>query len=149
MMRVLLLSVLVLFSCNSTKDKTQQNKPFEILLQSATGGKTTQDFVVVTDAEALNTLYASINQYEEKNYQIPKIDFDSSMIIALFMGEKSSGGYEIIVDSIIETQDKVVVNYKITEPEATEGVIMAITQPYCIIETSKSSKEIEFVRIDH
>jgi len=64
------------------------------------------------------------------------INFDERMVIAVFMGEKNTGGYSIMIDNIVE---------KDTYPGIGCAVIQVLTQPYYIVELPKSDKEIKFV----
>ena len=147
-MRFIILSAFILFSCGSANEQGNDNIPFDILLQRSIGGKTTQDIVIINDNNALRDVYALVNRYQSPGFDLPEIDFSKYMAIAFFMGEKSTGGYQIIVDSIVGTKDQVVVYYKEIGPKLGEMVTMAFTQPYSIIKMARTSKEITFMLKD-
>ena len=109
---------------------------------------TTSDQVIVTDENALSKLFSEINTNQEPGYTVPNVDFGSDLIIALFMGEKTTGGFSIHVENIIETSSNIEIVYKEKGPKPTDMVTMAITHPYCIIKIKKPNKEIKFLKTE-
>lgn len=100
---------------------------------------------------------------EEKNYAImererlsdlwikmgytriaPFIDFNNNMIIAVFQGEKTTGGYSIEINKIIETKNTIEVSVMKTSPGRGCIVTKQITSPYHIVQLPISGKEVKF-----
>lgn len=149
MIRFLVASIFLFSSCSSTnnnksKAKTQDTITFEILAQNSNGGKTDLEFVVINDKKALNEIYQLIGEGRFPKLKTPSINFEQETVIALFLGEKTSGGYSISVKQILSLDDKINVTYKITAPKRGEMVTAVMTQPYCIIKMSKTLKEVVF-----
>ena len=150
MKKILLIPFAVLlFSCNSTKKtveesnnnssevkKTSTTNLYEVLTQSAYQGKEDKSYEVIKDKTSLQNLYALVNDTE-----VPKVDFSKSRIVALFLGQRNSGGYEIKVKNVEEKAGKIVVTVEETKPEGM--ATMAITNPYTIVKIN-STKEIIF-----
>jgi len=150
MKKILLIPfAIMLFSCNSTKKtveesnnnssevkKTSTMNLYEVLTQSAYQGKEEKSYEVIKDKTSLQNLYALVNDTE-----VPKVDFSKSRIVALFLGQRNSGGYEIKVKHVEEKAGKIVVTVEETKPE--EMATMAITNPYTIVKIN-STKEIIF-----
>jgi hypothetical protein len=65
------------------------------------------------------------------------------MIIAVFQGEKPTGGYEIDIIKIVEA-DSLTVFANETLPQQGCPVIFAITRPYHIVKIAKTDKEAMF-----
>jgi hypothetical protein len=76
--------------------------------------------------------------------ELPTIDFSSSTIIAVFMGEFNTGGYSIEIKEIREYQDRIVVKVEKTYPPPGSPVTQAFTQPYHIVKTKKILKSVIF-----
>jgi hypothetical protein len=57
------------------------------------------------------------------------------------MGEKTTGGYKINVESVVETEKNIIVTIKEVTPEPGKMVTQEITTPYTIVKI-KSKKEI-------
>ncbi len=65
--------------------------------------------------------------------EVPEIDFNAHMIIAVFMGQRSSGGYAVTIDSVTEKENHVEVRYTTRSPGPGDMVTMALTSPYHIV----------------
>ena len=74
----------------------------------------------------------------------PNINFDEKKVIAVFMGERSTGGYSINITRIIEKEDYIEVFIRETSPPPEAFVIMVITHPYHIVKVGRIDKEIKF-----
>ncbi len=75
------------------------------------------------------------------------VDFDQSMVIAVFMGQRATGGYAIEIKRIVDRNDQVVVYYETTEPSEDDMLAQVITSPYHIVKIDLSGKEIIFEKM--
>jgi hypothetical protein len=57
------------------------------------------------------------------------------------MGEKTTAGYQISVESAVETDKSIILTIKETVPEPHAMVSQVFTHPYCIVRIN-SKKEI-------
>lgn len=73
------------------------------------------------------------------------INFNESMVIAVFHGQASTGGYDIKINKIIEQNNRILVYITETSPGKNCIVTQALTQSYHIIQLKPSNKQIEFV----
>jgi hypothetical protein len=79
---------------------------------------------------------------------LPAVDFDKEMVVAVFSGEKRSGGYGIEVARIIEEvsakrQLRVIVHE--TNPPPRAITIQALTQPYHMVRIKRLDFVVDFV----
>lgn len=132
------LLVLVISSCSSKKQIISFT---EVMKGGHSNIEVAQSFVI-KDQASLNNVFASINQTREPKLSIPSIDFESEMLIALFMGMKNSGGYSVKIDSIISKPKELVVFVKETKPKGRTTMVM--TQPYYIAKIKKTNKTVVF-----
>jgi len=126
-------SLLTLFlSCAS------KSKPifYQVLSQGDYNGKKTQSYQVIDNHQELNKLYKQI-----KDDLVPNVDFARSRIIALYLGEKNTGGYSIGIENIRKENGKIIVKIKKTYPQG--AVTLAFTQPYLIAKIN-TTRKIEF-----
>lgn len=72
-------------------------------------------------------------------------DFEKYTYIAIFMGEKPTGGYIITVREIVLEGGKAKVHVEFNEPSETCFVTQQITRPFLVIRTEKINEQIEFV----
>ena len=131
---VVLFSVVMLFSCSSTK--STKDVSFQVLTDSGYRGKQTESYEVIDNHQDLKKLYDTV-----KDDLIPNVDFAKSRVVALFLGEKNTGGYTIGIESVRQEKGKVIVKVKKTYPEGM--VTMALTQPYVIAKID-TVRKIEF-----
>jgi len=152
MIRFVAACFFLFISCSSginkkSKSMTQEVIPFEIIAQDGFGGMTDSIFIAIKDENSLNEIYNLIGKGRMPELEAPAIDFEKETVIALFLGEKTSGGYSITVKQIENINDKVNVVYKVTSPKPGDMVTSVMTQPYCIIKMAKTSKELVFESI--
>jgi hypothetical protein len=131
---LMLLSVVFVMACSSTKDA--KTITYDVLTDSAYGGKKKQSFEVIDNHDDLRKLYKAVG-----DDLVPNIDFAKYRIVALFMGEKTSGGYTIGIENIRQEKGKVIIKIKKTYPDGM--ATMALSQPYMIAQV-KTTKKIEF-----
>lgn len=75
---------------------------------------------------------------------LPHVDFGADMVVAVFSGERASGGFAIQVERIKESGGRLIVY--VSETGAAPGSIntMAITQPYHIVKLARSNATVVF-----
>jgi hypothetical protein len=142
---VLLIFLIVFpaFSCgtDSSEAKDVHKEPgFTSILKGFDSSLTTKEQYVIKNEEGFKKLWQDINAVIE----LPEVDFSKEMVIAVFMGEKPTGGYGIEVTSVYEYRDKITVNVKEKEPGPDEIVTQALTYPYHIVTTKSIDKEVVF-----
>ncbi|WP_457591899.1 protease complex subunit PrcB family protein [Geoglobus sp.] len=72
-------------------------------------------------------------------------DFNTTMAIAVFMGEQKTGGYEINIDRIVREDGKLVVYVDHYVPSDTCFVTQVITSPFQVVTLEKFDGKVEFV----
>jgi hypothetical protein len=135
---VLFVLTLILVSCGaSSSKKSGASSLYEVLTQQADGGASIRFFEILTEEKEISMLQ---NDEKLKN-KIKPSDIQTSNFIVLNMGEKTSGGYKIAVESAIETDKNIIITIKETLPESGSMNTQEITTPYCVVKIN-SKKEI-------
>lgn len=129
-----LFSVLVLFSCGSSK--TSKEVTYQALIDSSHNGKQKESYEVIDNHIELSKTYKLI-----KDELVPNIDFAKARVVVLYMGQKNTGGYSIGIEEVREESNKVIVKIKKTYPEGMAS--MVITEPFFIAKIN-TTKKIEF-----
>lgn len=132
---------------NNENINKSQETAFEVILESVTDGKKEKSLEIIDDNCKLEAIYSLINLTIEPKHQLPKIDFDNQIVVALFLGEKNSGGYHIVPVEVVNIDNKTIVNYKEVTPGPRDMVTMSLTQPFCLIKILNPKKEIEFNKL--
>ncbi len=120
--------------------------PFEEIEQGFYCGLRTRVNYVITDNDTWNTLWMNVNNISTGYPDLPFVNFTSEVVIAVFLGEFSTGGYVAEITGIFKLRDKVTVNIREQHPGEGCGVTMALTQPYHIVKVlGDLYQPIEFV----
>lgn len=129
---------LTALSCGVSAPKLTNNKPlYEVLTQQSNGGANIRFFEILSEPNEIKMLQ---NDENLKN-KISPTDIQNSNFVILNMGEKATGGYSISVDSVVETDNNIIITVKDTNPKSGAMVSQVITYPFCVVKVN-SKKEI-------
>ena len=143
-MKGLLFISLIILSCGSSQNTSQEEMAFNILAQHEVGGYTEASEDVITNALDFKTLCSNLELSEDS---IPTINFENQTVAGIFLGEKPTGGYTILVKNITSLEGTLQVVYTIKEPQPTDFVTMVMTQPYCVISfDNPENKSVTFIK---
>lgn len=117
---------------------------FETIAKGYYSGHREQANLVINDEEEWNEIWMTINSNTFPVQPAPEIDFSKYTVIAVFMGEFSTGGYGIEVEKVMGDGDDIGIYVEKTYPDADSPVTMAFTQPYHIIKIEKTGKRVVF-----
>ena len=139
---ILLAGVSVYFK--SPEVGTPGGVSFETVKLEFYGGiQTPKEEVVKTEAEWV-TLWNQMSANVTPKPKVPEINFSKKMVIGVFMGTRSTGGYRTEITKITESADRLTVHVKETSPGQNCAVTMAITNPYHVVSTANSVKQVDF-----
>jgi hypothetical protein len=141
MKKVILLFILAtIASCStSVANFDAPNMLYEVLIQQENGGSSIRFFEILSESNEIAMLQ---NDKNLKN-KISTTDIQNANFIILNMGEKSSGGYKIGIETVVETATNIIVTVKETIPEQGSMVTQALTNPFCVVQIN-SKKAILF-----
>jgi len=106
---------------------------YQILKQAANGGREAKSNEIITSQQQLDALYKELALGPA-----PTVDFTSMNVIALFLGQKNTGGYSVDIASVIVDDNTAKVKLQETRPDGM--ATMALTQPYCIAAITKTAE---------
>ena len=135
---VLLVSVFMV-SCSSHKGQSKSEHPlYEVLLESDQDGAEFQFYEILSEAKEIKMLLSD----PDLRNKIDEDDIKTSNYLILNMGEKSSGGYSIGIDTVIEEADKIIIKVKEIKPAEGSMTTSVMTYPYSVVKIN-SKKKIE------
>ena len=140
MKKLVLLGLLVFITgCGSQATNVVQNGKevnFEQLKKDAFGGREEKSNVIIKSEEELKSLYT-----EMQWNKMPNINFNKWNVVALFMGQMSSGGHGINVKTVtVEEQTATVHTFETTPDGGLAPAVM--TAPYCVVVIPKTENVI-------
>ena len=100
--------------------------------------------VIETESE-WKEVWDKVVAFQIPKPELPNVDFETHMIIAVFMGEQRTGGYSINITRIIKEEEGIVVEVEEKHPHPDSLVTMTLTQPYHIVIIEKSHLPVRFI----
>jgi len=120
--------------------------PFVTVAQGHSSGIRTRQFVAITTEAEWAALWRR-HRSATSSAEAPAIDFHHGMLVAVFAGEKRTGGYGIEITHIEadEPGQHLQVFVRETSPPAQGIVTQALTQPYHMVQLTKADWPVVFL----
>lgn len=130
----------VLASCSSASIKTTDaNKLYEVLTQQSNGGASIRFFEILSEPSEIKMLQND----NTLKHKVSALDVQNANFVILNMGEKTTGGYSIGIENVVETDSNIIIIVKETNPDPGSMVTQAFTMPFCVVKIN-SKKPIIF-----
>jgi PrcB C-terminal len=84
--------------------------------------------LVIRDKDAWASFWSQLGVGDR-----PEVDFNRNVVVAVAMGQRSSGGYDIAVKGVSEVAGELTVDVVETSPEPTCATTQALTQPVDVV----------------
>jgi len=139
-------SILFLFAaCNGSDTKKGDiNVPFDSLTHRYYSSINDKRFVLLNSEAEYRKLWDEFYSELDQLPMMPEVDFSKYSVIAVFMGVKNTGGFDIKINNITSSGGKLIVNVTETSPGINCIVTDAITKPCDFVRIGKTDKEAEF-----
>lgn len=95
---------------------------------------------VIRDADALARVWSEAGERGDT----PTVDFEASMVVAVFMGERRTGGHRVRVESVRQSGEQLIVSVNMEAPGPNCMTTQALTQPYQIVRLPRLEGEVAF-----
>ena len=99
------------------------------LAKRANSGITARERLVIRDASEWPAMWSRIHGAESPQPDVVQPDFTKDMAVVAAMGEKSSGGFDIVIDSVTQHERGSIVYVTERSPGANCMATAALTQP--------------------
>ncbi len=136
--------ILLFLSCFIFKENSGVELKFETFEKGFYSGVKKRGEFVIKNREDFSELWRSLKSIFIPFPEPTFIDFEKFMLICVFMGERSTGGFNIEIERIIERGREILVYVKEESPGRNCVVTMAFTQPYHIVKLEKKDKKVKF-----
>jgi len=143
-MRGYFILFLLFSNCFIFKKHGERELKFETFKKGFYSGIREKGEFIIKNKEDFLKLWKNLSANFIPPPEPPEINFEKFMLIAVFMGNKSTGGFNIQIERIIEKNEEISVYVKEESPGKNCIVTMAFTQPYHIVKLEKKNKKIKF-----
>ena len=103
--------------------------------------------MVIEDEVHLTQTYRQIHANATSPPSLPKVNFETDLVLAAFMGQRPSTGYAISFATAVRIEGQVA-QVRVIEKEPPPGAMLAsvITSPYCLARLARGGFEaVQFV----
>ena len=147
----LLLALTLAVGCGPAKagPAASSTEPVAIqtLAQGSRCGVTRPAHQVIQDPQAWAQVWAQVKGNQLNPPLPPEVDFSRSMVLAVFMGRRSSGGHQIQVSGVNIQGETWLVEVTETSPGPGCLTTQAITQPFHLALAPAHAGPVRFVTI--
>src|SRR5262244_523922 len=142
-MRCVASFLLLLASC--TACAAAAAVPFSTLAKGLASGVGQPTQIVVRSQNDWAELWSRHMRAQSAPPPLPSVDFSRDMVVALFMGERPTGGYAIEVTRIERTAQGLSVHYRTSRPAPSATQMQALTQPFHLVTVPRVDDPVTFV----
>jgi phosphopantothenoylcysteine synthetase/decarboxylase len=135
-----------------TQTQTQTQPEIEVLVTNETIQQGTYSGIkeplaqVITNQQDWEALWKRHTSVLVPQPPAAKINFDSEAVVAIYAGEKRTGGYRIVLKNVASEQADLVVTYQLTEPPANSFTLQVLSQPFLLLKVQKPPGTIRLVK---
>lgn len=138
------MAALLLAGCTVRPAGADPAVPFQVLSRGVQSGVAHRQFIVIRDAAAFANWWQRATARQLPAPPQPVVDFSRSMVLAVFLGQRRSGGYRIEVADIGRDAKGLTVHVRTLAPGAGCMTTQALTQPYEMVETAATPAPVRF-----
>ena len=118
--------------------------PMTTVAEGQNSGITEPKQAIVRTAAEWNALWKS----HAGSQMPPAIDFKKEMVLAVFLGERPTGGFRVQIVDAQRDGNALVVRYAERRPGADSIVTQALTSPFYIVRVPRHEGAVRFERSD-
>ncbi|MCP4191680.1 MAG: protease complex subunit PrcB family protein [Planctomycetaceae bacterium] len=100
---------------------------------------------VIDNLKAWQKVWNEVHKTVNPQPKLPPVDFTKQIVLAVFMGQQNTGGYQIEITGVKQTDKAVVVSVRTTSPPPDSFTTQALTQPYDLLVVKNPTKPVKFV----
>lgn len=101
--------------------------------------------LVIRDATAWEAFWGKVVANVSPAPSTPSIDFTRQMVLAAAMGQRSSGGYSIVIDSVFTSGGTLYAVVRSVSPGPNCGVAAVMTAPVVAVRLDRADGPVRFV----
>ncbi|MGV7105104.1 protease complex subunit PrcB family protein [Flavobacterium sp. U410] len=139
---VLILTLIGLVSCNSTK-QFEEGEDYTYIIKNHPGGYEKASVAVIDNYNDLINEVDKLKVSDEINEALLNIDLEQNNVLLMHLGQRNTGGYGIEIDKMYEKKNTVFIKIKEIKPTKGAMATMALTNPFTIVLIPKKEVVIE------
>ena len=113
-------------------------------VQGDTSGITAKRLEVIRDINTFTEFWSDHAAGRAPQPAQPEVAFGTDMIVAAFMGQRTTDGYAVTVEEVRENNDFIVIEIELETPGDNCAVTQSVTQPHHVIVLPDSDLPVQF-----
>ena len=131
------------------KEEQTQTMPtiaYEVLLEGTFSGIREPLQKVISTNEEWEDLWKKHVSVIVPQPPVPEIDFENTVVAAIFAGEKNKSGYQVRLKEVVSQGKDVILRYKMVEPPENSFTLSVITQPFLFVKIPKPEGTVQLTQ---
>jgi hypothetical protein len=117
--------------------KVEARLPIDTIAKGYGSGVREPLQVVIRNQAEWNAFWQRHSATDTNPAPAPIVDFDREMVVGIFLGEKSTGGYEVEIVRAEQSDAAIYFYYREKSPPPGGMVTQALTQPFHLVKVAK------------
>lgn len=144
-MRYVASLVLLLAACTACVAALEATVPFSTVAKGLDSGVRERTQAVARTQGEWVALWDRHTRTRTAPPPPPAVDFSREMVVALFMGERPTGGYEIEVTQVERTAAGLTVHHRAKSPDPGDMLTQSLTSPFHLVKLARTDESVTFL----
>src|SRR5690606_4713919 len=102
-------------------------------------------FQLITNQQQLTSIWAQAHATQLQPPSTPRVGFGRETLVAIFLGQQSTGGYGVEVVRVAEERGELYLDVRFTEPAAGAITSQALTSPWTIVRVLRGGYQVAWI----
>jgi hypothetical protein len=103
-------------------------------------------YQLITNQDQLIGMWSQVHATQLQQPPLPRVDFQRETLVAIFLGQRSSGGYGVTVRRVSVEGNDLYLDSEFREPAAGAITTQALTSPWTLVRVLRGGFEVAWVR---
>lgn len=103
-------------------------------------------YQLITDQDQLIGVWSQVHATQLQQPALPQVDFQRETLVAIFLGQRNSGGYGVTVRRVAVEGNDLYLDTEFREPAAGAITTQALTSPWTLVRVLRGGFEVAWVR---
>lgn len=103
-------------------------------------------YQLITSRDQLISVWSQVHATQLQQPELPSVDFQRETLVAIFLGQRSTGGYGVTVRRVSVEGNDLYLDTEFREPAAGAITTQALTSPWTLVRVLRGGFEVAWVR---
>lgn len=103
-------------------------------------------YQLVQTSEQLISLWSAAHSAQLQQPALPEVFLERETIVAIFLGQRSTGGYSVGVVDVVEERGDLYIDVRLTEPGRGDITTQALTSPWTLVKVLRAGYQVAWIR---